>query len=577
MANDPEYQVLARKWRPKQFSEVVGQAHVTRTLGNAIRSGRVAHAYLFVGPRGIGKTSIARIFAKALNCETGPTETPCDRCDSCREIAAGSALDVIEIDGASNNSVDQVRDLREKARFTPARSKFKIYIIDEVHMLSAGAFNALLKTLEEPPEHVKFFFATTEAHRVPATIVSRCQRFDLRRISARDILAHLARIAEAEGVRVSEDALLAIARGAEGAMRDAESALDQLISFRGREIGEEDVLSVFGLVSRRHLETMSDAILRGDFAALLRSVAELDAAGKNLGRIPLELIEHFRNVLIAMTTGDAAAADTAAGQAEVLRRQAGQIDEARLLRVLDILVESESRVRQSMSPRTHLEMCLVRCARAATSVSLEAVLRRLNECLAALGEGGETARPTGPAPSAVSPMAEPDRPRPPDPSRVSEPAEQPAEEKRRDWSDVVERIRLVNPYLAERLEGSELEEAGGDRVVIHLRGARHRPPHKPIDEEDRHLIEKALWRAWLRRVTVEFGEELPDALAPDPPLAPSASEPAAEQPPDAPASAVPPDVLRPPDDARERQGRMINSPVVQTILKKFDGSVTGIE
>ena len=251
------YEVLARKWRPQQFDDVVGQDHVTQTLKNAITSERIAHAYLFVGPRGIGKTSVARIFAKALNCEEGPTETPCDKCDSCREIATGTNLDVIEIDGASNNSVDQIRDLRETVKYAPNHGTFKVYIIDEVHMLSNAAFNALLKTLEEPPPHVKFIFATTEPEKILATIVSRCQRFDLRRIPVGLIIDRLKGIAEAEGITIDDDALLAVARGAEGGMRDAQSALDQLISFCGKSIKEENVLSVFGLVAREKLEGLA--------------------------------------------------------------------------------------------------------------------------------------------------------------------------------------------------------------------------------------------------------------------------------------------------------------------------------
>ena len=250
------YEVLARKYRPQQFAEVVGQEHVTRTLANAIASGRVAHAYLLVGPRGIGKTSIARIFAKAMNCAGGPRAEPCDRCDSCREIMAGRSLDVLEIDGASNNGVEQVRDLRDNARYLPARGPYKIFIIDEVHMLTINAFNALLKTLEEPPPHVKFVLATTEPQKVPATIASRCQRFDLRRIAAPAITRHLARIAEREGVEIAGDALLAIARGAEGGLRDAESALDQLMAFCSGKIEEADVLSIFGLASRRKLDEL---------------------------------------------------------------------------------------------------------------------------------------------------------------------------------------------------------------------------------------------------------------------------------------------------------------------------------
>ena len=375
------YEVLARKWRPKQFEDVVGQDHVTRTLCNAIESGRIAHAFLFVGPRGIGKTTLARIFAKALNCAKGPTGTPCDACDMCREIAAGNSFDVLEIDGASNNGVDQVRDLRDSVQFAPVRGKFKIFIIDEVHMLSASAFNALLKTLEEPPPHVKFIFATTEGDKILPTIISRCQRFDLRRISTAMIVERLRLICTAEKITIDEDALLAVARGAEGGMRDALSALDQLISFKGDTLTEDDVLAVFGLVSRKSLEALASHILKGEMGELLKLVDAFDSSGKDLRRLVVELLGHFRNLLVYESIGPEAAStalDATPEQLRGLQTQAALADPVRLLRVAEQLMAAEESLRHTLSVRTRLEIALIRCGRAASAVTLEEIVRRLS-------------------------------------------------------------------------------------------------------------------------------------------------------------------------------------------------------
>jgi len=450
------YEVLARKWRPKQFDEIVGQDHVTRTLKNAIETGRIAHAYIFVGSRGTGKTTTARILAKALNCEKGPTPTPCDRCDSCREIMAGRSLDVIEIDGASNNSVDQIRELRDNVRYAPTRGPYKIYIIDEVHMLSISAFNALLKTLEEPPPHVKFLFATTDVHKVPATILSRCQRFDLRRISIADIVDRLRRGCEEEGIEISENALLAIARTADGGLRDAESALDQLISFRGKKIDEEDVLEVFGLISRGLIEELVKAILAPDIPAVIRITAEMDHAGKDLQRVVFELLEEFRNLLVVAYAGEGAAEELEipAAQLDFYRTLVETAQPARLLRIIDVLVETDGRMRYALSRRTLLETGLIRAARAARTVSLDELIRQVARLRAALGE--ETGEGGAGADAAVREEKgeyvkknAPLNPEPETAAASSPPGD--VEELRRRWKEITDRTARIEPVARRAL------------------------------------------------------------------------------------------------------------------------------
>lgn len=373
------YEVLARKWRPQQFGDVVGQEHVISTLSRAILTGRVAHAYLLVGPRGTGKTTTARLVAKALNCQNrGANAEPCGQCDSCREITAGTSLDVIEIDGASNNNVDQVRELRDNVRYAPTRGPYKIYIIDEVHMLSTGAFNALLKTLEEPPPHAKFLLATTDVHKVPNTILSRCQRFDLRRIGLQEIVGRLKEICAAEGWSVADDALVAIARGAEGGLRDAESALDQIISFRGNEIVEQDVLDVFGLVAWTSLYDLATHILRNEPAPILAAVASLDAGGRDLLQVLKDLIAHFRNILVyihAPAMPDSF--DLTAAQLDILKAQAAATDAERVLRIMDVLAGASDQLRFALSRRTIMETALLKAARAASFVSLDEIVARV--------------------------------------------------------------------------------------------------------------------------------------------------------------------------------------------------------
>lgn len=395
------YQVIARKYRPQHFADVVGQDHVTQTLSNAIASGRIAHAYLFCGPRGTGKTTLARIFAKCLNCTGGPKAEFPDDDPRAIEIAEGRSLDVIEIDGASNNGVDQVRELRETARFAPAGSKFKIYIIDEVHMLSTQAFNALLKTLEEPPAHVKFLFATTDPEKVLPTILSRCQRFDLRRIPTALIVKHLSWIASKEGVEIDDAALHAIARGADGGMRDAESTLDQLISFCGNRIVETDVLSMFGLAARSQLLELSEALIQGHAAVALRVLDELARNGKDLSRLLGDLLNHFRNLLLfQLTRGDKNLLEVSEAEMGVMATQNQWIDSDALARMLETLTTAEGRMRDAASRRIFLEVTLIKCIQAREATSLDAVLKQLQ----ALRQGAtaDVTRAAASTPRAVS-------------------------------------------------------------------------------------------------------------------------------------------------------------------------------
>jgi DNA polymerase III subunit gamma/tau len=374
------YQVIARKYRPQRFADVVGQEHVTQTLANAIAQKRIAHAYLFCGPRGTGKTTIARIFAKCLNCTGGPKVDFDDNDSRVQEITNGRALDVLEIDGASNNGVEQVRELRETCKYAPANSQFKIYIIDEVHMLSTAAFNALLKTLEEPPAHVKFMFATTDPEKVLPTILSRCQRFDLRRIPSALITKHLAEIAAKEKVTIDAAALHAIARGADGGMRDAESTLDQLISFCGDKIEEPDVLSMFGLAAQNQILKLSAAVLAGEISTALTQLDELARGGKDLGRLLSDLLNHFRNLLIfQVSRGDLNLLEVSEAEVAALKEQSPLANADALTRILEVLADAELRLRDVASKKILLEVTLLRAIESRNALPIDAVLKQLNQ------------------------------------------------------------------------------------------------------------------------------------------------------------------------------------------------------
>jgi DNA polymerase-3 subunit gamma/tau len=373
------YEVFARKYRPQTFDDLVGQAHVSRTLKNAVAQNRLAHAYLFVGPRGVGKTSTARILAKSLNCVKGPTVTPCGECDNCREIAAGNSLDVIEIDGASNNSVDDVRQLRENVRYAPAKGRYKIYLIDEVHMLSQAAFNALLKTLEEPPEHVKFVFATTEPQKVLPTILSRCQRFDLHRIPANLIAKHLQFIAEKEKITLEPAAAHAIARGAEGGLRDAESMLDQLVAFCGERISENDVLNVFGFTSGQTVVDLTGRILRTETPGAIDLLQQQSDDGKDMMRLISDLIAYLRDLLVFKAKPDALKEDVDADVQTSLAAHAELVTTDRLLELVDQFAAAEGRMKWVPNKKLHFEVAIIKAIQSLGQATLDEVIEKLSQ------------------------------------------------------------------------------------------------------------------------------------------------------------------------------------------------------
>jgi DNA polymerase-3 subunit gamma/tau len=491
-------------------------------------------------------------------------------------------LDVLEIDGASNNGVEQVRDLRDNARYLPARGPYKIFIIDEVHMLTINAFNALLKTLEEPPPHVKFVLATTEPQKVPATIASRCQRFDLRRIAAPAITRHLARIAEREGVEIAGDALLAIARGAEGGLRDAESALDQLMAFCSGKIEEADVLSIFGLASRRKLDELGGAILDGNVVRLLEAVDDLDRHGKDLSRLLAELIEWFRNLLVMLCGETAAAAlDLTDAQRETFGAHAARADRDRVLRIVETLIEADTRLRYALSRRVLLETALFQCARAATTASLPELLRELNRLKDHLGRGGE-ANPSSPPSAPTGPMvvAEPSASM----DRTDLPASEPANTAEGGsvppaaasaaagpaaletvWRTAVERAVTVAPELRLPLGRGRLVSATAEEACVVFEPGVEESRRACEEPMFRKAIQNALRRALGKPVRVRF--ELGPGTGPASVV---------------PSEAGPPEATAPPAETTREKGedalrrKNLNDPAVRNVLEMFEGTITDI-
>ncbi len=398
------YVVFARKWRPMRFEEVVGQEHVTTTLANAIRAGRLANAYLFAGPRGVGKTTVARILAKAVNCDRGPTPEPCNTCTSCVEITEGRSLDVLEIDGASNRGVDEVRNLRENILYAGSPGKHKIYIIDEVHMLTTEAFNALLKTLEEPTAKVMFIFATTEPHKVPATILSRCQRFNFHRLPISLIVQQLDKICKAEGIEVEPEALRIIAEKADGSMRDAESLLDQTVSFSGGSVSVEAVSNLVGVVDRSLYFRLGDAIARSDVAEALAVASEVHTQGYDFNEFLQGVADYFRDLLVVRAGANTALLNVSEDVLKRYEEQAQVFSEEDLLRLTRVASDAAYRLKFSPNPRMRFEMALVRLAKLLKSTELEELFKQVGTVTT--GGAGTKGAATA-APKTASPAARP--------------------------------------------------------------------------------------------------------------------------------------------------------------------------
>jgi DNA polymerase-3 subunit gamma/tau len=471
------YLVLARKYRPQTFDQVIKQDHVTRTLTNAISSGRVAHAILFSGPRGTGKTTVARILAKAMNCKDGPVPVPCNECRSCREITAGSAVDVFEIDGASNNSVDQIRELRENVKYMPAHSLYKIYIIDEVHMLSIAAFNALLKTLEEPPPHVMFVFATTEPRKIPITILSRCQRHDFRRIDVESISKHMGTLCSKEGVEIAVDSLGIIAREAGGSMRDGLSLLDHVISCTQGAITHKQILDILGVIDREVIFNLSAAILGGQLPKVLDILDAIYSAGHDMKKLYADLMEHFRNLLLVkMVEKIDRLVDIPSHEIDLMCDQVKEVSRIFLNQILDLLFKEEVLILNSTQPRLAIEMVFIRMFQMKPVLPIDILIEKLDNLRKDIYETRTDFRDTESKPvlkdtqegpietsgevSGIAESIEPFTSAPYDPNETID----------RVWERLLSTFSEKYPSLAANLKNSTIKSLSGHRLEIEVNG-----------------------------------------------------------------------------------------------------------
>jgi len=497
------YQVLARKWRPQVFDDVVGQGHITRTLQNAITTGRLAHAFLFSGPRGVGKTTTARILAKALNCAQGPTPVPCGTCDSCIETTAGTSIDVMEIDGASNRGIEHIRELREAVKYAPTGGKYKVYVIDEVHMLTNEAFNALLKTLEEPPPHVMFIFATTEPQKIPATIHSRCQRYGFKRISLHDITGRLRTIADAEGIKISDQGLSMIARAAEGSMRDAQSLLDQAVSYSGMEIKGEDLQAILGSVAQLSLLKFTGGLLSRDASGLLKQVDDLLEQGQDIRQFLSGVVEHLRNLLVVEMAADPGQiVDLPAADIEALKQQAAGVDSERLLMLFDCLSKTLDEMRWSPHQRFTLEIGLVKACNLTPLQPLAEVLSRMKELETKLASGHQPPARADTSAQRANEQPEEYTSGASKTSSSHKPSAGMGAGHDEIWSRIMTAITSKKPSLASFLEHSRLIEVTDTTAVVGVQGSFQ--TGQVEKEENREVIEQTAEAVLSRKIRVKI-------------------------------------------------------------------------
>ncbi len=492
------YQVFARKWRPQVFEDVVGQGHITRTLQNAIASGRLAHAFLFSGPRGVGKTTTARILAKALNCEKGPTPTPCGTCNSCVETAGGTSVDVVEIDGASNRGIEHIRELREAVKYAPVGGKYKVYVIDEVHMLTNEAFNALLKTLEEPPPHVIFIFATTEPQKIPATIHSRCQRYGFKRVALQEIIERLRTIASSEGITISESGLAMIARAAEGSMRDSQSLLDQAVSYSGMEIKDEDIQATLGSVAQAALLRFTDGLLGRDASGLLGQIDALLEQGQDLRQFLTGVVEHLRNLLVVKVSQEPGQIiELPTSDIDAIKKQAAGVEAAHLLMLFDSLSKTLDDLRWSPHQRFTLEVGLIKACHIAGLQPLSDLLGRIKELEARLASGKLPPPSSGPTPHPAQRIHE-------GTASYAPAAAAPTTGEGADdalWGRILAVLKAKKPGLASFLEQSTLLELADKALTIGVQGSFQMTQVEKRENLD--FIEKTAEDALGRKVQVK--------------------------------------------------------------------------